>query len=123
MSAEHAPVHYCASGQHVLHTAMAGIMERLVRAVKTSVVVVYRKTASSAPASSRKAAGSSSAGMWRFYTEDSPGIKVSVFHWFKFLTVNRLCLASRCVTPVGRTTPSPLHPSPGKPPLILAPLG
>lgn len=38
--------------------------------------VRQRKTASSAPASSRKAAGSSSAGMWRFYTEDSPGIKV-----------------------------------------------
>jgi len=39
----------------------------------------YRKTASSAPASTRKAGGSSSAGMWRFYTEDSPGIKVLVF--------------------------------------------
>ena len=32
----------------------------------------FRKTTTAGP---RKAAGSS-AGMWRFYTEDSPGIKV-----------------------------------------------
>jgi len=39
MSAEHAPVHYCASGQHVLHTAMAGIMERLVRLLKWALLL------------------------------------------------------------------------------------
>ncbi|KAG5679030.1 putative Protein transport protein Sec61 subunit beta [Polypedilum vanderplanki] len=39
-----------------------------------------RKTTSSssstAPRSNRAAAGSSAGGMWRFYTDDSPGIKV-----------------------------------------------
>ncbi|KAH9523273.1 Protein transport protein Sec61 subunit beta [Bulinus truncatus] len=34
-----------------------------------------RKPAASSTGGARKAAGSS-AGMWRFYTEDSPGIKV-----------------------------------------------
>ncbi|CAL1535006.1 unnamed protein product, partial [Lymnaea stagnalis] len=34
-----------------------------------------RKPAASSSGGARKAAGSS-AGMWRFYTEDSPGIKV-----------------------------------------------
>lgn len=36
----------------------------------------YRKGTSSAPA--RRTTGSSPQNMWRFYTEDSPGIKVYV---------------------------------------------
>ncbi|KAK6165531.1 hypothetical protein SNE40_022445 [Patella caerulea] len=38
-------------------------------------VARQRKPGSTPTASSRKTAGSS-AGMWKFYTEDSPGIKV-----------------------------------------------
>ena len=36
----------------------------------------YRKGGSSASTTRAKPAGGGSAGMWRFYTEDSPGIKV-----------------------------------------------
>ena len=37
----------------------------------------YRKSASSTPVAKKApGGGSSAAGMWRFYTEDSPGIKV-----------------------------------------------
>ena len=39
------------------------------------VFLVVRKTAASAGAP-KKAGGAGAAGMWRFYTEDSPGIKV-----------------------------------------------
>jgi len=38
--------------------------------------VRQRKTASSSSTVSRKPGGGGGAGMWRFYTEDSPGIKV-----------------------------------------------
>ncbi|XP_060601962.1 protein transport protein Sec61 subunit beta-like [Ruditapes philippinarum] len=38
--------------------------------------VRQRKTPSSSSAGRAKPAGGGSAGMWRFYTEDSPGIKV-----------------------------------------------
>lgn len=38
--------------------------------------VRQRKTASSSGAARGKPAGAGAAGMWRFYTEDSPGIKV-----------------------------------------------
>ncbi|XP_045178435.1 protein transport protein Sec61 subunit beta-like [Mercenaria mercenaria] len=38
--------------------------------------VRQRKTPSSGGAGRAKPAGGGSAGMWRFYTEDSPGIKV-----------------------------------------------
>ena len=37
--------------------------------------VFYRKTPSASSAGRAKPTGGS-AGMWRFYTEDSPGIKV-----------------------------------------------
>ena len=36
----------------------------------------FRKTASTTTAKKAPGGGSSAAGMWRFYTEDSPGIKV-----------------------------------------------
>lgn len=39
-------------------------------------VARQRKGGSSAGAARAKPAGGGSAGMWRFYTEDSPGIKV-----------------------------------------------
>ena len=42
---------------------------------KQIVFLVVRKTAASAGAP-KKAGGAGAAGMWRFYTEDSPGIKV-----------------------------------------------
>ncbi|KAK2190505.1 hypothetical protein NP493_78g07010 [Ridgeia piscesae] len=38
--------------------------------------VRQRKTTSGGGGGAKKAAGASAAGMWRFYTEDSPGIKV-----------------------------------------------
>jgi hypothetical protein len=47
-----------------------------------------RKTTSSAGNRQKAVAGggSSSAGMWRFYTEDSPGIKVYVYNSLNFAT-------------------------------------
>jgi len=46
-------------------------------APRTGGTVRQRKpAASSGTASKKSAGGASSAGMWRFYTEDSPGIKV-----------------------------------------------
>jgi len=49
------------------------------RAGSSGTTVKQRKVGGSSSASSgasRRPAGASSGGMWRFYTDDSPGIKV-----------------------------------------------
>ena len=50
----------------------------------TAGTVRQRKTTSSSTASSNRGrvagGGSGAGGMWRFYTDDSPGIKVYVFY-------------------------------------------
>jgi len=46
------------------------------RAGGGSTVRQRKPATTSSTASKKSAAGASSAGMWRFYTEDSPGIKV-----------------------------------------------
>ena len=43
-----------------------------------------RKGASSGAVRTTRAGGTSSGGMWRFYTDDSPGIKVHIFKWISF---------------------------------------
>ena len=43
-----------------------------------------RKGASSGAVRTTRAGGTSSGGMWRFYTDDSPGIKVHIFELFSF---------------------------------------
>ena len=41
-----------------------------------AIIWICRKAGSSAGSGTRPKPGGGSAGMWRFYTEDSPGIKV-----------------------------------------------
>lgn len=47
----------------------------LLKIAKENVLFHHRKGGSAAPAARTRSAASSS-GMWRFYTEDSPGLKV-----------------------------------------------
>ena len=46
------------------------------RAAAGGGTVRQRKVGSSSSTASRSRAGASTGGMWRFYTDDSPGIKV-----------------------------------------------
>lgn len=48
------------------------------RSGSTGGTVKQRKVATSTGTAGRSRAGANSGGMWRFYTDDSPGIKVYV---------------------------------------------
>ena len=51
---------------------------QFANSVNQHIMMSCRKTTSGGGGGAKKAAGASAAGMWRFYTEDSPGIKVYV---------------------------------------------
>lgn len=38
--------------------------------------LIYRKTGTTTTSNRARSSGANSGGMWRFYTDDSPGIKV-----------------------------------------------
>ena len=58
-------------------------MHRISSQPVTSIFITFdlcvsRKPASSSAGGAKTGGGAGAAGMWRFYTEDSPGIKVYV---------------------------------------------
>ena len=50
-----------------------------------------RKGASSGAVRTTRAGGTSSGGMWRFYTDDSPGIKVIFLNCLAFTSLLQIC--------------------------------